>query len=114
MNKLALPQELTACIGLCDVCEVNDATKSRGFGIEFGIIKTTLITFTSFVIGAISMIPAGIGLTEASLIGLLLLFQVDLATASALGIFIRLTTIWYATILGFIGARFLLSIKNKT
>ena len=84
----------------------------RAFGLEFDIIKTTLITFTSLVIGAISLIPAGIGLTEASLIGLLLSFQVELSTASSLAIFIRLTTIWFATLLGFIGVRFLLLRKN--
>ena len=84
----------------------------RAFGLEFGIIKTTLITFTSLVIGAISFIPAGIGLTEASLIGLLLSFQVELSTASSLAIFIRLTTIWFATLLGLIGVRFLLLRKN--
>jgi len=84
----------------------------RAFGLEFDIIKTTLITFTSLVIGAISLIPAGIGLTEASLIGLLLSFQVELSTASSLAIFIRLTTIWFATLLGFIGVRFLLFSKN--
>jgi len=86
----------------------------RAFGLEFEIIQTTLISYTSLVIGAISFLPAGIGLTEASLIGFLLLFEVELSTASALTIFVRLTTIWFATLVGFIGARFLLFRNNKT
>jgi len=85
----------------------------RAFGLDFNIIQTSLITFTSFVIGAISFIPGGIGLTEASLIGLLLLFEVEPSLASTLAIFIRLTTIWFATIVGFIGVRFLFLRSKK-
>ena len=83
------------------------------FNLDFGIIETTLITFTSLVIGAASFIPGGIGLTEASLIGLLVLSKVELVTASSLTIFIRLTTIWYATIVGFIAARIMFSRKTN-
>lgn len=82
------------------------------FNLDFGIIETTLITFTSLVIGAASFIPGGIGLTEASLIGLLVLAKVEFVTASSLTIFIRLTTIWYATIVGFIAARIYVLEKN--
>lgn len=35
MNKPALPSTLTACIGLCDGCESEDATRSRGYGVYF-------------------------------------------------------------------------------
>ncbi len=83
------------------------------FNLDFGIIETTLITFASFVIGAASFIPGGIGLTEASLIGLLVLSKVELATASSLAIFIRLTTIWYATSMGFIATRIMFSRKTN-
>jgi len=83
------------------------------FNLDFGIVETTLITFTSLIIGAVSFIPGGIGLTEASLIGLLVLSKVELVTASSLTIFIRLTTIWYATIVGFIAARIMFSRKTN-
>jgi len=83
------------------------------FNLDFGIIETTLITFTSMVIGAVSFIPGGIGLTEASLIGFLVLSKVELATASSLAIFIRLTTIWFATIVGFIATRIMFSRKTN-
>lgn len=82
------------------------------FNLDFSIIETTLIVFTSMVIGSISFMPGGIGLTEASLIGLLVLSKVELVTASSLTIFIRLTTIWYATIVGFIATRILFSKKQ--
>ena len=75
------------------------------FNLDLDIIRTTIITFTSIVVGTISFMPAGIGLTEASLIGLLVFLKVELVTATSLTIFIRLTTIWYATAVGFIVSR---------
>jgi len=34
MDKIALPQnDLTAYIGLCDICEINEGEFSRGYGV---------------------------------------------------------------------------------
>ena len=84
----------------------------RAFNLDFNIIQSTVITFTSIIVGAISFIPGGIGVTEASLIGLLVLVKVDLVTASSLTLFIRFSTIWFTTCLGIIPMKILL-LRNK-
>jgi len=84
----------------------------QAFNLDFNIIVTTSIAFSAIIIGAISFIPAGIGLIETSLIGLLLLREVDLATASSLTLLIRFTTYWFATFLGIVAIRFFLK-KSK-
>lgn len=72
------------------------------FDIQFDYILTTQLTLTSILFGALSFLPGGIGITEASLVGLLVERNIELAYATGLVIFIRFSTIWFATILGFI------------
>jgi len=74
------------------------------FGQNLTFIVSTQITFTATLFGALSLLPGGIGITEGSLIGLIISRGIEFATASALVLFIRLTSIWFATILGFIFA----------
>ena len=50
--------------------------------------------------GALSMLPAGLGGTEALLTGLLLLHGAGLATALAITVLARLLTLWLAVALG--------------
>ena len=81
---------------------------------DLNIFETTSIAFSAIILGAISFIPAGIGLIETSLIGFLLLKEIDLATASSLTLLIRFTTYWFATFLGIVAIRFFLKkSKNK-
>jgi len=42
-----------------------------GFNVNFDIIFTTFITFSSLLFGALSLLPAGVGVTEVSLVGFL-------------------------------------------
>jgi len=93
-----------------DAISINLAFKA--FNLDFNIIQSTVIVFTSFIVGAASFIPGGIGIVEASLIGLLVLVKVDLVTASSLTLFIRFTTTWYTTFLGIIPMRIFL-LRNK-
>jgi uncharacterized protein (TIRG00374 family) len=83
------------------------------FGIKFDYILTTQLSFTSILFGAISFIPGGIGITEGSLVGFLVSKKVELSIASALVLFTRLSTLWYATILGFITTKFIIHNKNN-
>ena len=50
--------------------------------------------------GALSLLPAGLGGTEALLTGLLLLHGTSLATALAITVLVRLLTLWFAVALG--------------
>jgi len=82
------------------------------FNQDLGFLLTTQIYFTSIVSGALSFLPAGIGVTEGSFVSLLMLQNIDFSLASSLVLFSRLTTIWFATILGFIATRFVLKKNN--
>lgn len=59
----------------------------------------------SIIVGNISFIPGGLGVTEGSLTGLLSLQGIDLSTAIGLALVIRLFTLWYAVIVGFVCLR---------
>ena len=52
------------------------------------------------LLGAISMLPGGLGSTEAGTVGLLALQGVPLASATTATLLIRLMTLWFATGLG--------------
>jgi len=81
------------------------------FDVDLGYLLTTQMYFTSLVSGALTFLPAGIGVTEASFVALLSLHEIDLSLSSSIVLFTRLTTIWFTTILGFIATRFVLKIK---
>ena len=80
------------------------------FNLEIGIFEAVQIFFTALMYGTISFLPAGIGVTEGVFIGLLLSNNLELSIATSLILFIRLTTIWFYTLLGFIALK--LTIKR--
>ncbi|MGI0010691.1 MAG: lysylphosphatidylglycerol synthase transmembrane domain-containing protein [Nitrosopumilaceae archaeon] len=82
----------------------------QAVGIKLDFIFSTHIFFTSLITGVISLLPGGFGVTEGSMVGLLAKYGNDFTVAAAAVIFVRLTTIWYSTILGFIITKFV--IKN--
>ena len=65
---------------------------------------TTIVSIHAFakLIGAISMIPGGMGTTEATLITLFIFNGADETTAITCALFLRLTTFWFITTLGLI------------
>ena len=77
------------------------------FNLDFEFLHTFQIYFTSLSYGAISLLPGGIGLTESTFLGLLTSNGLDYSISSSLVLFVRLTTIWFATVLGFIAMRFI-------
>jgi uncharacterized protein (TIRG00374 family) len=78
------------------------------FGIEsVSILKTISIYSSSVVIGAISFIPGGLGITEGSLIGLFSLEGIDISLALILSVMIRILTMWYSVSIGFICLKFI-------
>ena len=78
------------------------------FGIEsVSILKTISIYSSSVIIGAISFIPGGLGITEGSLIGLFSLEGIDISLALILSVMIRILTMWYSVSIGFICLKFI-------
>ena len=76
-------------------------------------LKVLAIYATSTLLGAISFIPAGIGITEGSIAGLFTLNGVDVSTALILSVMIRVLTLWYSVSAGFISLKFTGAFSSK-
>ena len=83
------------------------------FGLDTSFIESATFVMSSLTLGSLSFLPAGIGVTEISLLGFLTNHGVFLATASALILFIRLSTSWYTTIIGIISLKIFLRTKTN-
>lgn len=62
----------------------------------------SFILAASYVAGAVSLIPGGIGAAEASVVGLLVAAGIDPATATAAALLQRIADKGFATLMGFI------------
>lgn len=72
-------------------------------GIDtIGVLNMISIYSSSLILSAVSLIPGGVGIAEGSIAGLLTLGGVDISIAFVLGILIRIFTLWYAVLVGFI------------
>jgi uncharacterized protein (TIRG00374 family) len=63
--------------------------------------------------GTLAMLPGGLGGTEAIMIALLKAVGVEFETAVAATAVIRLATLWYAVILGFITLPFAMRLARR-
>jgi uncharacterized membrane protein YbhN (UPF0104 family) len=72
----------------------------REMGVALHPLLATAIYALAMVGGALSMLPAGLGGTEALLTGLLVLYGAPLPVALAATILIRLLTLWLAVGVG--------------
>ena len=78
----------------------------QGFGIStIELLNMISIYSSSIILGALSFIPGGIGVAEGSLIGLFLLQSIDFSEAIVIVVLIRLFTLWFSTIVGFIALK---------
>lgn len=74
-----------------------------GFGIDLiHYLNLAALYSFSIILGNISFVPGGLGVTEGSLTGLLSLQGIEFSTAVGLALMIRLFTLWYAIIVGFV------------
>lgn len=71
-------------------------------GVNFSIMASSFVFAFSSVFGNVIPIPGGLGATEGSFVGLLLLNGVQLSTATLATIIIRLGTLFYGITLGII------------
>lgn len=84
------------CLGFYTVLKVFSSVSN----IDVSLLSATFIYGFSTLVGAIAMLPGGLGATEASLTGLLLLLKIPKDISVASTIIIRVATLWFAVILG--------------
>jgi uncharacterized protein (TIRG00374 family) len=73
-----------------------------GFGENIGIVLSTFVFSFASLAGAVSLIPGGLGVAEATLSGLLVIFGLSSTIAVGAAIIMRFATLWYGAILGFL------------
>lgn len=71
-------------------------------GVSIPVISALSIYPLSMLAGAVSMLPGGVGSTEVTIVVLLSLFDVPLATATLAAVGIRLSSMWFAVLCGFV------------
>ncbi|HET7325514.1 MAG TPA: lysylphosphatidylglycerol synthase transmembrane domain-containing protein, partial [Halococcus sp.] len=74
----------------------------QGFDIETALLVGVFVFALGTVIGAVSMLPGGLGAAEASMTALLLTFGVAEPIAVGATMVIRVGTLWYAAVLGLV------------
>ncbi len=95
--------------------------ESLAFALLLGALGTGLpllpamfIFTVAMIVGALSMLPGGLGSTEATMIGLLLALGVDFDRALVATAVIRLTTLWFGTGLGALALPFALRLARRS
>ena len=83
------------------------------FGIELELLLIIPIYLSSILLGVVSFLPLGIGVVESSLTGFLTLHGIDISTALAAVIVIRIFTKWIAVSFGFIVLKFSNGFNSK-
>ena len=114
-GELTSGKIMTKTLGLSFFVWMTDAIMIyfifMGFNLNFDIIFSTFSVYSSLLLGSLTMIPAGIGVTEVSFVEILRGEGIDIATSTSLVILFRLVTIWFLTVLGFCATRYF--IKNN-
>ena len=82
----------------------------RKLNFDISIITATFVHTTSGLIGALTMLPGGLGLTEAITVSFLKIQTIPVDYGIQITSIIRLMTLWYITLLGII---FLFIIKKE-
>jgi HAD superfamily phosphoserine phosphatase-like hydrolase len=73
----------------------------RGMGLDdISVGGATIAHTAAGLLGALTLLPGGLGSTEAGTVGLLVVQGVDLGAATPATLLIRLMTLWFATALG--------------
>ena len=72
----------------------------RAMGLDLPVLLAAGFYAVAMVAGALSVLPAGLGGTEAALTGLLVAYGANAAVALAITVLVRLLTLWLAVGLG--------------
>jgi uncharacterized protein (TIRG00374 family) len=97
------------CLGFYVVLKVFASSTN----VEVSLLIATFIYGFSTLVGAITMLPGGLGATEASLTGLLLLLKIPKSISVASTIIIRVATLWFAVVVGIFAVYIYQRVSNK-
>ena len=78
-------------------------------GLKYNFIDSILLSYTATILGALSFLPGGLGITEVSMLGLYIKYGLTLSLATTLILLIRLTGIWFSTIIGLVVIKFFMT-----
>lgn len=98
------------CLGLFVVLKVYSSITS----IEINLMSAVFIYGFSTIAGSIAMLPGGLGVTEASLTGLMVLMKIPKDISVASTFIIRIATLWFAVLIGIVAVYFYQKHTNKS
>ena len=78
----------------------------RNFGIDFGLLWASFSYCFATVVGAISMLPGGLGVTEGSLTYFLVEKNISTDIAVTTTFIVRVVTLWFAVLVGIFAVSF--------
>lgn len=90
------------CGGFYFVLKIFSSTS----GIDTNLLTASFIYCFSTLVGAIAMLPGGLGATEATLTGLLVILKIPKDVSAASTIIIRVATLWFAVVVGIVSVYF--------
>ncbi len=97
------------CLGLYMILRVYSSFTH----IDVSIMSAVFIYGFSTIVGSIAMLPGGLGLTEASLTGLMILLNIPKDISVASTFIIRIATLWFSVIVGIISVYFYQRYSHK-
>lgn len=90
----------------------------NGFGlgdaVHIDLLIATFVYGFATIAGAATMLPGGLGATDASITGLLVLLALPKSVAVASTLIIRAATLWFAVVVGIVAVMFYQKISHKS
>ena len=90
----------------------------NGFGLgetlHIDLLIATFVYGFATIAGAATMLPGGLGATDASITGLLVLLTLPKSVAVASTLIIRAATLWFAVVVGIVAVMFYQKISHKS
>lgn len=97
------------CLGLYVILRVYSSISQ----IDVSLMSAVFIYGFSTIVGSIAMLPGGLGVTEASLTGLMVLMKIPKDVSVASTFIIRVATLWFAVLIGVIAVYFYQKYSHK-
>jgi uncharacterized membrane protein YbhN (UPF0104 family) len=108
LHTLVGPGPLSAATALATVSWFLECVTlqviAEGFGVHLDFMQSAFAYSVPTIVGALAMMPGGLGVTEASMAGVLVGMggaAMTTSVATATTMLVRIATLWWAVVLGF-------------